>query len=357
MNIRIDRDLPVSLSQQLRGQIEYGIACGELPASHQLPSVRDLADDLGIAAVTVSQVYKELQQSGLLETFHGRGTFVTSSGVQIGAGQERVLELQRQIDRLIGIAEVNGVSKAELSNMVNARLGQRILSRPLRLVFVGVFLEATRSYVTDLRPMLAPTDTLEAVTLAQLENDAKVLKAVRRADLVVVIANRRAQVQAVLGGKVALVAVNFIPSERTRTALAELGPRTRLGVLSTFPEFLPTMKSGVERFASHLDAPAVAVLSDRAAVERLTRVCDVIVFATGSERVLEGLPEHVRALEYRHVPDPRSTERDVLPVVERIRAQKPAQKTVPLEPAPNARGAKSPARSRPHNSRPHKETA
>ncbi len=325
MKIRIDRDLPVSLSQQLRGQIEYGVACGELPGGHQLASVRDLADELGIATVTVSQVYRELQQSGLLETFHGRGTFVTSSGAQVGAGQERVLELQRLIDRLIGVAEANGLTRSELSNMVNARLGQRGSKRPVRLVFVGIFAEATRSYVNDLRPMLQPTDTLEAVTLGELQRDPKVLKGVRRADLIVVIANRKAQVQAVVGDRVALATVNFIPSERTRTALAELGPRTRLGLLSTFPEFLPTMKSGVERFASHLDAPAVAVLSDRAAMKRLTRVCDVIVFATGSESLLEGLPEHVRALEYRHVPDPRSVERDVLPVVERLREQKSAQ--------------------------------
>ena len=58
VKIRIDRDLPVSLSQQLRGQIEYGIVCGEIPPGTQLPSVRELAGELGIGTVTVSQVYR-----------------------------------------------------------------------------------------------------------------------------------------------------------------------------------------------------------------------------------------------------------------------------------------------------------
>jgi DNA-binding transcriptional regulator YhcF (GntR family) len=323
VKIRIDRELPVSLSQQLRGQIEYGIACGELPPNEQLPSVRELAEDLGIATVTVSQVYKELQQAGLLESQHGRGTFVASNGSGAPKGQERALELQRRIDQLIVIADAHGLSRVELSGMVNARLGRHTSNQAVQIVFVGIFLEATRSYVTDLRPMLHPGDTLSATTIEQLEADQRALRSIRKADLIVAIAHRKAQVQAVVGSRVPIATVNFIPSERTRTALAELGPRTRLGILSTFPEFLPTMKSGVERFASHLEAPVAAVLDDRTSVERLARTCDVIVYATGSGSILEGLPEHVRAFEYRHVPDPRSVERDLLPVIERLRETKP----------------------------------
>ncbi len=323
MKFRIDRDLPVSISQQLRGQIEYGIACGELPPGEQLPSVRELAEGLGIATMTVSQVYKELQMDGLLESQAGRGTFVSHNGSNAPEGQERALELQRQIDRLIAITDAHGVSRVELAGMVNARLGRYASSQPIKLVFVGIFLEATRSYVSDLRPMLQPGDSIEATTLEQLELQPSALRVLKKADLLVAIAHRKAQVQAVVGTKVPIATVNFIPSERTRTALAELGPRTRLGIISTFPEFLPTMKSGVERFASHLDAPIATVLADRAGIERLKRNCDVIVYATGSGSILEGLPEYIRAFEYRHVPDPRSIERDLLPMIEKLREHKP----------------------------------
>jgi DNA-binding transcriptional regulator YhcF (GntR family) len=323
MKIRIDRDLPVSISQQLRGQIEYGIACGELPPGEQLPSVRELAEELGIATMTVSQVYKELQTAGLLESQAGRGTFVSLNGSNAPEGQERALELQRQIDRLIAITDAHGVSRVELAGMVNARLGRYASSQPIKLVFVGIFLEATRSYVSDLRSMLQPGDSIEATTLEQLELQPSALRSLKKADLLVAIAHRKAQVQAVVSAKVPIATVNFIPSARTRTALAELSPRTRLGIVSTFPEFLPTLKSGVERFASHLETPIATLLEDRAGIERLKRSCDVIVYATGSGSILEGLPEHIRAFEYRHVPDPRSVERDLLPVIENLREHKP----------------------------------
>ena len=319
MKIRIDRELPVSLSQQLLGQIEYGIACGELPPGEQLPSVRELADELGIATVTVSQAYKELREAGLLEGHHGRGTFVTANGSLPPEGQARALELHRHIDRLIALTDAHGVSRAELAGMVNARLGRHSANQPVKLVFVGIFLEATRSYAADLRSMLHPGDSVETTTLGLLEGDPKLRRALAKADLLVTPAHRKTQVQAVLGSKIPIASVNFIPSERTRTALAELEPRTRLGILSTFPEFLPTMKGGVERFASHLDAPATAVLEDKSSIEGIKRNCDVIVYATGAEIILEGLSERIRAFEYRHVPDPRSVERDLLPTIERLR--------------------------------------
>ena len=322
MKLRIDRDLPVSLGQQLRGQIEYGIACGELPSGEQLPSVRELADELGIATVTVSQVYKELRDAGLLESHHGRGTFVATNGAGASEDQERTLELHRQIDRLIATADAHGVSRAELAGMVSARLGRHASSPGVRIAFVGIFPEATRSYAAELRAMLRPGDSVEATTINQLEADKNQRRALSRADLAVAVAHRKAQVQSVVGPRMPVATVNFIPSERTRLALAELGPRTRLGIVSTFPEFLPTMKSGVERFASHLDAPATAVLIDTESLERLKRTCDVIVYATGSERILEGLNDRVRTFEYRHMPDPRSVERDLLPVIERLRERK-----------------------------------
>ena len=328
MKIRLDRDLPVSLSQQLRGQIEYGIVCGELPPGSQLPSVRELAQQLGIGVVTVSQVYKELQQGGLLESHHGRGTFVAESSPGTSKHQGRTLELQRHIDGLIGLAERLGFSKSELARVVNARLGRHTSAETLHLTFVGIFPEATRAYVADLRTMLHSHDRIDAVVLEQLETEPKTLKAARRSDLIVATAHRKALVQSAVGAKVPVVGLGFIPSERTRMALAELGPRTRLGILSTFPDFLPTMKAGIERFAAHIDAPLTGVLGDGESVRWLVQNCDVIVYATGSERVLEGLPEHIRAFEYRHVPDPRSVERDLLPVLGRIREEKSVSQTV-----------------------------
>ena len=57
---------------------------------------------------------------------------------------------------------------------------------------------------------------------------------------------------------------------------------------------------------------------------------DVVVYATGSDDVLDGLPAAVRAFEYRHVPDPAFVERTLLPAMERLRAAK-TERSLPEE--------------------------
>ncbi|KQV74052.1 GntR family transcriptional regulator [Aeromicrobium sp. Root344] len=58
--------------EQVRRQIAEGAASGTLPAGHKLPTVRQLATDLGLAANTVAKAYRALETDGVIET-HGRG--------------------------------------------------------------------------------------------------------------------------------------------------------------------------------------------------------------------------------------------------------------------------------------------
>ena len=126
MNLRIDRDLPVPFGVQLRGLIEYGIACGELAPGSRLPSVRELAAQLGLAPMTVSQVYKQLKASGLLEGRAGAGTCVAA--IDPGDRPNRLRSMRASIDRLIAEACGLGVPPLELQRLFNtapARCGRK----------------------------------------------------------------------------------------------------------------------------------------------------------------------------------------------------------------------------------------
>src|SRR6185312_14013 len=112
MLFNIDPDLPVPLGRQLRGAIEYGIACGQLAAGLRLPPVRAMATRLGIAPMTVSQVYKELKAAGLIDTKPGHGTYVSASvPAQV---RPQMLELQRRVDQLVDEAASAGLGGPEL---------------------------------------------------------------------------------------------------------------------------------------------------------------------------------------------------------------------------------------------------
>jgi DNA-binding transcriptional regulator YhcF (GntR family) len=53
----------------------------QLAAGDRLPTVRQLAQDLGVAVNTAARAYRELEQAGVIETRGRAGTFVTGAGV------------------------------------------------------------------------------------------------------------------------------------------------------------------------------------------------------------------------------------------------------------------------------------
>ncbi len=78
--IVIDPASPLPPFEQLRAQLVDAVATGELVAGQRLPTVRRLADDLGLAPGTVARAYRELEASGFIETRGRNGTFVSPQG-------------------------------------------------------------------------------------------------------------------------------------------------------------------------------------------------------------------------------------------------------------------------------------
>lgn len=66
--------------EQLRVQFRSLVAGGDLAPGTRLPTVRRLAEDLGLAANTVARVYRELEADGVIETRGRHGSFVSSHG-------------------------------------------------------------------------------------------------------------------------------------------------------------------------------------------------------------------------------------------------------------------------------------
>ncbi|GAA5209306.1 GntR family transcriptional regulator [Microbacterium kyungheense] len=74
--IVIDPASPVPPFEQLRAGLVDAVASGELGAGERLPTVRRLAEDLGVAPGTVARAYRELETAGIIETRGRNGTFV-----------------------------------------------------------------------------------------------------------------------------------------------------------------------------------------------------------------------------------------------------------------------------------------
>jgi GntR family transcriptional regulator len=92
LGVKIDRDDPLDLHEQVAGDIRRAIADGEAKPGERLPPAKDLAHVLGVNTNTVLRALRELRDEGLLEFRRGRGITVTGTPQQ-GAVVERAKEL------------------------------------------------------------------------------------------------------------------------------------------------------------------------------------------------------------------------------------------------------------------------
>lgn len=75
-SLSVDGKSSTAIFEQLRVGVIGAVRDGRLPAGARLPTVRELAGDLGLAVNTVARTYRELETAGIVETRGRQGTFV-----------------------------------------------------------------------------------------------------------------------------------------------------------------------------------------------------------------------------------------------------------------------------------------
>jgi len=128
MTARVTLDLsdPVPPYEQIRRQLSSLIAVGVLEPGSRLPTVRSLAADLGIAAGTVARAYKELEQSGLIESRRRNGTIVVGppgAPHRVAGGDAAVMAA---VDVLIRSAREAGIRDDTLIDLLRGRLASKL---------------------------------------------------------------------------------------------------------------------------------------------------------------------------------------------------------------------------------------
>ena len=317
LRISLDRALPISVSVQLKGQIEYGIVSGALKPGEQLPSVRDLAATEGVAHVTVSHVYTALRREGLIVVRRGTGTFVAGAGEGARTG-EGLSGLQVLVDGMVAQALRAGFSPARISQMVTASLAGTVRYTPV-VALVGIFLHATARYAADMAPMLEDLGAkVVPFTVDTLREQPQARIRIQEADMIVTIPNRVREVRELIAAETPPVCgLPFVVHPETLPRLRRLSPTATIGLITTFGEFLPTMLHGVLEIVHPARQPLCAAVDDDPRVATLLREAEAIVYASGSEAALAMVPEGIPTIEYLHTPD-RSSVAALRPLLERI---------------------------------------
>lgn len=108
-------------SDQVAEQLRLHVASGLLPPGAALPSVRQLARDLGIAPNTVVRAYDELQRQGWVVAAPRRGFSVADVSAPVRHAERR-RELERAVAQLLDTAHRLGVGGAELLDELRRQL-------------------------------------------------------------------------------------------------------------------------------------------------------------------------------------------------------------------------------------------
>jgi GntR family transcriptional regulator len=110
----VDETLETPPYRQIAEQIRSAIERGELQPDMSLPTVRQLAGDLGIAPNTVARAYTELQNEGWLTSEGRRGTRVATK-TPASSRSDRSRGLRESIDRFVESLRHRGFTAGEIA--------------------------------------------------------------------------------------------------------------------------------------------------------------------------------------------------------------------------------------------------
>lgn len=259
--------------QLLTGYIQDGT----LREGAQLPTVRALAEQLGVAQGTVKRAYDELERQGILTKAAGRGSFVAYRPPQAQSAQEAaVLAADQLLERLHTL----GLSDTQMEALLTERLRLRRQQRPqLRAALV----ECNPEILAQLRQQLGALEGigLHPVLLDRARQHPERLAS--RCDVIITTAEHASELTKMTrrADKVAKIALRLTP--QSIAAIVKLTPGAHVGILTHSLRFGALLQEHCRSYAlgAVLDEPAL--LQPGAAFEAYLRGKSVILVPEGYE--------------------------------------------------------------------------
>ena len=120
MNIQVNALSNVALYEQIANQIKAQIIDGTLQEGALLPSVRCLAQELGVSMITTRRAYTDLERDGYVFTAPAKGTFVSHRFVE-HLEELGLLKLQEVVEDAVYLAKLLNVDEQQLASLVAQR--------------------------------------------------------------------------------------------------------------------------------------------------------------------------------------------------------------------------------------------
>lgn len=176
VQFRIQPDSEIPASTQLFNQIRFAIASRQFPPGHRLPSTRALAMQTGLHRNTISKVYRQLEDNGLVESRAGSGIYVTAQSQSATPIKSPSLEQHPKVYKIVqqSLNELlnQGCSLNQARELFLAEIDWRLRSSARVLVTVPAFdIGAGKLMVDELEQSLGiPVQLIPMEELSQVLN-------------------------------------------------------------------------------------------------------------------------------------------------------------------------------------------
>ena len=119
MDIVISNAAGKPIYEQIASQVKLQVMKGTLRPGEQLPSIRSLANDLGVSVITTKRAYSDLEDQGFIQTVQGKGSFVASGNEEF-LQEERLKRIEDHLAKAADEAQLAGISPDQLHEMLDA---------------------------------------------------------------------------------------------------------------------------------------------------------------------------------------------------------------------------------------------
>ncbi len=123
MKMIISNSSSVPIYEQIKKSIINQILEGELQEDELLPSIRVLAQDIKISAMTIKKAYDELEKEGYLKSIQGKGTFVAPKNTEL-AKEQAQKDIEKYIEKIVAISNRFGIDENDVIEMFKMIYGE-----------------------------------------------------------------------------------------------------------------------------------------------------------------------------------------------------------------------------------------
>ncbi len=118
MKIFIDSKSGVNMTNQIFEQIKGHIIKGTLKPNEELPSIRELAEELEISVMTTKRAYNKLTETGYICTTPGKGSYVAPDNGEL-IQEEKLKDMEKLIKNLVQTAKEYGLTLEDIIEMIS----------------------------------------------------------------------------------------------------------------------------------------------------------------------------------------------------------------------------------------------